>query len=120
MPLTSNTPVLLHPSSHLVHMKSISPHTNVCPSHQIPQESTDAPHYITPLILELIPRLDLDQLNHLIPQVQDPLAQVELLVTDTTTELRVHLFTKSTRPEFQKKYFNFFYKTKKFLVTSFF
>jgi len=109
MPCTSNTPVLLHPSSHLVHMKSISPHTNVCPSHQIPQESTDTPHDITPLILELIPRIDLDQLNHLIPQVQDPLPQVKLLLTDTTTELRVHLFTKKYQTRISKKVLQFFY-----------
>lgn len=109
MPCTPNTTVLLHPSSHLVHMKSISPNPNVCFSHQIPQEATNTPHYIAPLVLELVPRLDLEQLDRLIPQLQDPLPQVKLLLTNTTTELRVHLFTKSTRPICQKKVLQFFY-----------
>ena len=109
MPFAPNTSMFLHPSYHLVHMKSISPHTNVCLPHKIPQEATNAPHDIAPLILELIPRLYLEQLDHLIPQVQYPLPQVKLLLTDTTTELRVHLFTKKYQTRISKKVLQFFY-----------
>jgi len=108
MPLAPNTTMFLHPSPHLTHMKLVSPNPNVCPPHQIPQEATNTPDDITPLILELIPRHDLEQLNHLIPQVQDPLSQIELLVTDTTTELRVHLFTKKYQTRISKKVLQFF------------
>ena len=114
MPRTPNASVLQHSFFHLVHMKSISPHSNVCPPHQIPQESPHTPHHITQLVLEVSPAPHLDQFNHLIPQVQDPLPQVKLLVTHTTTELRVHLSHQKYQTRIFKKVFQFFLHLLKF------
>ena len=92
--LASHAAILLHSLFDLVDVSLIPIDRDIVDPIEPADESSYSKDHVTPFVQELVPRLDFNQLNELIPDVLQPGPQLLLLIGDAVAMFKVHFNTR--------------------------